>query len=72
MLDTDGGELLTVCRYCTEIYELKVCMYVRMCVCMYVGMHVRTYVRNYVFFIYSLLLAPLLLYNSNTTSLFPT
>ena len=63
-----------VCMYvrtyvCTYVC-MYVCMYVRTYVCMYVCMYVCTYVRMYVFFFkYGLLLAPLLLYNRNTTSI---
>ena len=49
---------------------MYVCMYVRMYVCTYVRMNVCMYVCIfYFYFIYGLLLAPLL-YNSSTTSLF--
>jgi hypothetical protein len=58
-----------VCMYiCMYKY---ICMYVCVCVCMYACMYVYMYVFFYFFFlfIYGLLLAPLRLYNGNTTSI---
>ena len=36
LCDMDGGELIILWRYCTEIYGLNVCVYVCMYVCVYV------------------------------------
>jgi hypothetical protein len=45
------------------------CMYVCIYVCVYVCMYLCVYVWMCIFFMYGLLLAPLRLYNGNTTSI---